>query len=58
MSLLEQVGLFECFPRSDGTLCRFHPNLPEWAGRNSCRVGKVPHLVGRDSRETAAAAEG
>src|ERR1700730_1777578 len=53
----EQVHLFERFPARDGTFGGLDRNLPEWACRNSCCVGKAPHLVGCDSVKTAAAAE-
>jgi hypothetical protein len=50
----EHVGLFEAFPRSRGALCRLDRDLPERACRDSRRVGKTSHLVGRDFGEAAA----
>jgi hypothetical protein len=49
--------LFERFPARDGTFCGLDRNLPERTCRNSCCVGKAPHLVGCDSVKPAAAAE-
>ena len=52
----EQILLFEGFPFCDRTRRRLDRNLPERACRNSCGVGKMPHLASRDFGEAAAAA--
>ena len=55
--LWQKVRLFEALPRSGGALRRLDRDLPQRACRNPSRVGKAPHLVGRDFGQAAAAAE-
>ena len=53
----EQVSMFELFPFPKSALRSLDRDLPERACRDSCRVGKMPHLIFRDVGKAAAAAE-
>jgi hypothetical protein len=51
----EQVCVFQLSPFRDSAPGGLDRDLPEWACRDSCRVGKMPHLAHCDLKAAAAA---